>query len=167
MNQSEFSSNIGKPQSRMPAVPTLDVVNETTGEKEEVYVFEHPILKHRTLTMTASVYTEATNYHLAAGGVTHDGHTERTFKKAMSEVTDNNAKTAENLMCGKVKAPRLDDYRMAFCQIRAAARVAGLRPQLASLGLLTARGSTEVNSGFLVGRLVPAAGPSEGRCGAS
>ena len=114
MNASEFGVNIGKPNTKMPAVPSLEVINERTGDKEEVYMFEHPLLKHRTLTMTASHAVQKAIYSLSHGDVTHQAHADKTFAKLRGDTFDKNLKVAENLAAGRIVAPPLSTYRSRY-----------------------------------------------------
>lgn len=112
LSQSEFRSEVGRTSARMPTVPLVKVRDEK-GEEEQVYVFEHPILKHRTLTLSAEWSVAQRKMQVLPAQHMHASQGERVFKQSLSKRSFS-CEEGESLLFGHVAIPELESYKDKF-----------------------------------------------------
>lgn len=112
MNEGEFVATFGaKPHSKMPSAPCMQIRKDNSSVTEKVWLFAHPLLKHRTLELfslhgvskSTSVLDSAAHYHEAQGA--------KVFNyTADAAAQDSKAK----LLSASMRIPDIDNYSAAF-----------------------------------------------------
>lgn len=112
MNEGEFVATFGgKPHSKMPSAPTMQIRKDNSSATEKVWLFAHPVLRHRTLELfslhgvakSTSVLDAASHYHESQGAKVFDYSAEAAAK-------DSKAK----LLSASMRIPDIESYSAAF-----------------------------------------------------